>query len=933
MSRSRKRVAATVAAAVTAALGISAVAAGAHEAPHGRFAGTSDLTSGWAIQSSAKVPDSGAAISQPGYAASGWLPLSKPETLMAGLLENGRYPNIFHSDNLAKVPTKQFDVNWWYRDQLTVHPQPGQHTFLKMNGISGKADLWLNGTKIADSSQLQGSYSGLEYDITQYVRDGANAIALDVSRNDSDITKFDTPMRYLTQNQVDWNPMAPDQNTGLQFAPQLAQDGPVSVRNAHMVQHNAKDLSTSDLTVKADVRNNTDSAQRVNVTGSVTGKSTAVPWHASVTVPAHATQTVTVTPAENRGLHLVHPAIWWPYQMGGQPMYHLSVKANVNGHRTGQASADFGIRTVTSRLTKVVPGKTIGKDGYRQFVINGKPLVIRGGGWSPEMFLRYSPSNIANQISYVKNMGLNAIRFEGNLPPNDMFSQLDKAGVLAMPGWQCDALWESDSKTWSADVKANAANQSTHVAEELRNHPSVFAFFQGSDAAPDAAKEAIYLKAFKQADWQTPQVSSANYESSPKLGPSGTKEGGYNYAPPNYFWANGPETVNTKDPTLQMNGSAWGFNTESSAGNTIPTQDSLDRFLTPADQKKIWDPATTKGQTAGEELYHTFFYADYTRLSRMGVYNTPLAKRYGSWKDQAAYNKTVQLGEYEIARAQFEAYIGNSTDKANPSTGIIYWMMNKAWPSLQWSLYGDDFDQPGVFFGAKKANEPVHIMQSYADGSVKVANLTGARQAGLRATAQLIDINGTVKSTTTASVPALGSQDVRTVLHPKVPAGISKTYFEKLTLTRGSTVVSRNVYWLSTKADQVDWDKSHAPGKYTPANGFATFKDGGYADLSGLQSLKPATVKVHSSTTVHHGDAVTKVTIRNVSKDRTPATFTRADLFSGSKEILPIRWSDNDVTLWPGEQQTITATYSTDALRSGHPTVRVSGYNVATQTF
>ncbi|WP_163569854.1 hypothetical protein [Fodinicola feengrottensis] len=35
-------------------------------------------------------------------------------------------------------------------------------------------------------------------------------------------------------------------------------------------------------------------------------------------------------------------------------------------------------------------------------------------------------------------------------------------------------------------------------------------------------------------------------------------------------------------------------------------------------------------------------------------------------------------------------------------------MMNKAWPSLQWSIYGDDFDQSGVYFGAKKSGEPVH---------------------------------------------------------------------------------------------------------------------------------------------------------------------------------------------------------------------------------
>ncbi|HVX42731.1 MAG TPA: hypothetical protein VHC49_02540 [Mycobacteriales bacterium] len=927
MTITKKRVLAALTAAATAALGLAVASAGASPA-HERYAGTSDLVSGWSIQSSASAGHSGPSISSPDYHGTGWLPLSRPETLMAGLVENGKYPDVFHSDNMAKVPTAQFDVDWWYRKTLTVHPRPGQHTFLVMNGVSGKADLWLNGEKIGDSAQLQGSYSRLEYDITGRVHDGRNAIALDVSRNDEDITKFDTPMRYLTQNQVDWNPMAPDQQTGLQFAPQLAQEGPISVRNTHVRQHDAPDFSTADLTVKADLRNNTESDQQADFSAQIG----AVQCSAAVSIPAHDTKTVTVTPADCAGLHLVQPRVWWPYQMGDQPMYHLAVQALVDGSRSDAASEDFGIRTVTSHLTKVVPGKTIGKYGYRQYVVNGKPLLIRGGGWSPDEFLRYSSADAAKQIAYIKNMGLNAVRFEGNLPPQDMFDQLDRAGVLSLPGWQCCALWENDSKTWSADLKANAANQATTVAQELRDHPGVIAFFQGSDAAPDAAKEAIYLKAFRAADWQLPQISSANYESSPQLGPSGDKEGGYNYAPPNYYWANGPETVNTKDPTLQMNGSAWGFDTETSGGNTIPTQDSLDRFLTPEDQKKIWDPATATGQTAGEDMYHTFYFADYTRLSRMGVYNTPLWKRYGPWADQASYNKIVQMGEYEIARAQFEAYIGNSTDPANPSTGLIYWMLNKSWPSLQWSMYGSDYDQPGVYFGAKKANEPLHIMHSYSDGSVKVANLTNTTRRGLRATAELIDLDGTVRSRSSATVPVLGSQDVRTVLQPKVPAGISTTYFERLTLSRGAKTVSRNVYWLSTKADQVDWEKTHAPGLYTPANGFAVFQPNGYADLTGLQKLKPATLAVRASTHHEGADLVTTVHLRNVGHGGTPALFTRADVFSGAQQVLPVRWSDNDVTLWPGEEQTITARYRPDNGPGGPPTVRIAGTNVSERT-
>ena len=66
-------------------------------------AGTTELTSGWAVQSSAVAVGTGAQVSDPAYPTAGWLRISRPETLMAALVENGRYPDIFFSNRLAAV--------------------------------------------------------------------------------------------------------------------------------------------------------------------------------------------------------------------------------------------------------------------------------------------------------------------------------------------------------------------------------------------------------------------------------------------------------------------------------------------------------------------------------------------------------------------------------------------------------------------------------------------------------------------------------------------------------------------------------------------------------------------------------------------------------------------------------------------------------------
>ena len=66
-----------------------------------------------------------------------------------------------------------------------------------------------------------------------------------------------------------------------------------------------------------------------------------------------------------------------------------------------------------------------------------------------------------------------------------------------------------------------------------------------------------------------PLISSAEYNSSPVLGPSGEKEGPYDWVPPNYWY----DTTHYErgDSTRTNVGGAWGYDSEQSAGDTVPT--------------------------------------------------------------------------------------------------------------------------------------------------------------------------------------------------------------------------------------------------------------------------------------------------------------------------------------------------------------------------
>ncbi|MGH8216103.1 MAG: glycosyl hydrolase 2 galactose-binding domain-containing protein, partial [Rhodanobacteraceae bacterium] len=140
----------------------------------------------WEIQSSAKAQQGGAEISSGGFSTKDWYPVSGRATVMAGLLENGKYKDVFHDDNLRAVGVPdaghhRFVIPWWYRGEFTLAPGAhGRHVLLRTNGIIGGADLWLNGRRVAARPQLRGAYPVHEFDVTQWVKGGANTLALRV---------------------------------------------------------------------------------------------------------------------------------------------------------------------------------------------------------------------------------------------------------------------------------------------------------------------------------------------------------------------------------------------------------------------------------------------------------------------------------------------------------------------------------------------------------------------------------------------------------------------------------------------------------------------------------------------------------------------------------------------------------------------------------
>ena len=914
--------------------------------------GASDISSlgsnGWEVQSSAVAAQSGAQISTPGFNTSTWLPVTNddagaPGTEIEALLQNGQCPgdtalqpvnqstsspsSVFFSNNMQlcygymnKIgpdSVKLFSVPWWWRTDFTPNLQAGQVATLIVNGVVGSANVWLNGTEVATSATVTGDYTRFTFNISSLVLPGTNSVAIEVNPND--------PTSMFTLDNVDWTQIPPDNNTGIQFPVQLQVNGAIAVGNSRVNQSDAADLSSAALTVKTDVTNNASTAQAATVTATITPPNNGTPITVSenVIVPGSTTQTVSFTPSSFPALTIISPQVWWPYQLGAQPLYTLGVSVAQGSTQYNTTTETFGIRTVTSYLTG---SNAIEPSGARAFKINGVPIVIRGGGWDPNLFLHYSAADTAKQIALMKNMGVNAIRLEGHIMPADFFEQMDAAGILVNGGFQCCDAWQVSGSLTQAqlDVLQNSAQT---IGTNLRDHPSVFSF-QWSDNQPSSQQESVSIAGFTAADFypQTPLISSAEYKSTTTLGVSGEKEGPYDWVPPNYWY---DTTHLGTDTTVTNAGGSWGYDSEESGGDTVPTLDSLNRFMSSSDLSNLW-------QNPKFNQYH----ANYEPRCKTGYsfgtlchFDTALSSRYGSWSSLAQYVEEAQAQDYEDTRAQFEAFIDHASNTPLPSTGTIYWQMNKGWPSLLWNLYNSDGDQAGSYFGTQEANRSLHALYALDNGTVTLDNLSNTTQSGLSVESKVYNLAGTVLNDQTATNINLASQQVmNNVLTPRVPTGNPvQTYFVELVLKQNGSFVDRNVYWLSTQPDAVNWNKTLGQ----PVGTIST-----YANLSGLQTLPQSSITATASTVSQSGpdgaDLATTVTITNTSTS-TVAFLLRADvrrgtasgsLQAGDNELQSSIWQGNDSTLFPGESQTLTVTYNSADLNGFTPMITVSGWNV-----
>lgn len=837
------------------------------------------LHDGWNMQSSQTVTVSGDQVSKKDFNTNGWYNVTVPTTIIAGLLANNEYNfDPFYAKNFEKLADKRLDKTWWFRKEFKLPAsEDGKNVILKLHGINYKANVWLNGIKISDSSQVKGPFRIIELDVTKQINyDGDNVLALEILRPFNPNKKDGD----LAIDYADWIHYPPDYNGGIVNNVEIKTYNKVGVQYPLVTtKFDLPSLNVAHLNVYAVVTNYTNAAQDAVVKGKINDD---VSFEQQVHLMPNEKKQIVFNSNDYHQLNINNPRIWWPWQYGKPQLNKISISVDKDGKISNTIIENFGIREITSAFIN---------NASREFIVNGKPIMLRGAAWSPDIFQRHSLQRDEQELKLVRDMNMNIVRSEGKFEDDNFYDVCDEKGLLVMTGWMCCGAWQYP-ENWNGAERKVAMSSDSSMMYWLRNKACIMVWLNGSDMPPrDTNVERDYLNIEAALHWPSPLISTADESKSKVSGYSGVKmDGPYDWVPPVYW----------EEDTSEYGGT-WSFATEISPGPSIPPYESLIKFL-PKDS--IW-PANS------DWLYH----CGTMQFGNTKIFDSALNERYGKSGSIKKYLAKAQLQNYEGERAMMEAY---GLKKYNTATGVVQWMLANPWPSLIWHTYDYYLYPAGSYFGMKKAMEPLHVMYSYKSNEVDIINSLLQKFDGLSVKAGIYNLDGSLKYSN-AVTTSVGEDSIKKCFVLPQINGLSGTYFLRLELKdeKGKTE-SINCYWLSTRSDALNWKKSE--WYYTPQSSFA--------DFTALNSMPSTTLTVDYTSDKKSSETTHTITLKNTGKAVAFFVHVRVLKQKDADDILPVIFSDNYISLAPGEGRTIDCNYLNKDAGEGTPYVLISGWNL-----
>jgi hypothetical protein len=896
------------------------------------------------LQSSAIIRAQGDSLSSVQYRSPDyWFPVTVPSTVLTGLVANKVYPDPYTGMNNMLIPDASDSFNlqyhldkyshlpndpnpwkkpYWYRTEFSVPAaDKGQHFELIFKGINYRAEVWLNGQLIADSSRMAGMFAEYYLDVSKAIHPGdANALAVKIYPLDypglpaepqlealGDFYENGGPTGDIGKNVTmlssvgwDWIPEVRDRNIGIWQPVYLRTTGQVVISRPQIITElpSLPDTGLARISLNIHITDNSPLARqgRLKITISPDNFSgPAISFSKDLSLKGSESRDIHLSADETKELLIHHPKLWWPNGYGDPSLYRIRLQYISGDRISDDTSFLFGIRTVSTRTATV--------NGWlrRDFYVNGKRVHLDGGAWVPDMMLNRDYRRYDYELRLCRNANVNMVRiWGGGLGETDDFYELaDKYGLLV---WQ-DFWITGDtnggfkgSADWPLQTSVFVDNVISTIYR-IRNHPSLLVWTGGNEGH---AREELYNAMrdnVAMLDGTRPFIPcSSGFSKAPKewkgSWPDNKPAGVYSGGP--YSWQDDAQYYNLVD-----HGKDWLFKDETGLPSQ-PPYNTLAKII----------PNLVPDSTLPYPLNNTWGYHDAcTGNGKYDTYYKAMVDRYGAPRGMKEFSDKMQLLNAGGYRGIFEA----AGHKLNETGGVMLWKLNAAFPSVVWQVFDWYLEPNAGYYFMQRACEQVHIQLNLDDSSVAVINRTYRARPGLSFEAEVVGMNGASLYHQNGSV-SMDTTDTKAVM--SLAAILRRTQgisFVLLSLKDNTgRRISHNVYWME------------------PHHDFTTLKQMPAARMQ---------VKVLGSLTTGNDRAWT-LRFSNVSGQL--AFFLNPQLIKRGEEVLPSFWSDNYFSVPAGGSVTVTVSCpeeilaGMDALQKkgtspGSLRLKLEGWNVEEQ--
>lgn len=892
------------------------------------------LRDGWQLQSSGLVKEGGERVSTEQFTPEGWHRTSVPTTVLAALTRCGVYPDMRIGLNCFRIPDASDEFNkrhdlaryshlpdkrnpwkdpYWYRTEFQLPSSvEGKRVWLVFQGINYRADVWLNGTRVADREHVVGAFSRYRIDATGAARPGKNCLAVKIHPVDhpgvpdsqfdvfgkvrNEYKEIRKDLALVFSIGYDCMPHVPDRTIGIWQDVYVETTGAVAIRDPWVVTD--LPLPKTDramLTVSAELVNATSSPQKGVIEGVIV--EAGVKFRREVELSAGQTKQIVFTAKDAAQLVIENPRLWWPKNYGSQNLYHLDLSYRSGAEVSDCRTVTFGVRKVTKELYELD-----GSHGLRLYV-NGQRIFCRGGYIQPEVMHDWDARRMETEVRYLTEANMNLAYFEDVAnPPDEFFEACDKYGLM-MGNCYYGCWWMTPGSGLPSDL--GLLERSTiDITKRYRNHPSLvlcMAMNEGDTREDVYEMWRKHILALDGTRLFIPSGSYPDYRSNSALAkgvdkgylttytvkkpvPAWVKKdlpaGMNDFAPNSYGWVE-PEqhyrwVRECRNHMFMMEGCAA----------SLPPVDSLRRFL-----PDLWDAPP------GPQFPLTEDWAHHGANGYYKPYDEALRRLYGEPASVEDYCMKGHLVTADQHRAIFEAVNHRMWDI---TSGRTQWKVNACWPDVNWQVY-DWFLKPMVsYYYIKKACEPVHVQLCPLDSMVTLVNNRLGPKENLEVEARVYDFDMKLKwrKRLRASVAANSYREVFAI-EPIVD--LSPVYFVKLEAKEGGKVVSDNFYWLSAKKPAV---------------------------LTDLAKLGTVCLKTSSRVEIEGDTAIVHAVVENPTDRLAFFIHLAATRKQHGEEIVPVFWDDNYFSLLPGESREVCARLSAKSLADTPPALEVSGWNI-----